>query len=145
MVSEGIEWRRCATCTTAQPYNPLADNRCRVRLGNRVCAGTTSPLDPVSDVVFRSRKGHLRRHWERLTAEHDYSPHPYVAAEHSAALNVATVVIEPGRGIAQAIVISGMEARSANSPGRSRSTRSRRTRRTSKTFSPMHTQDRSCS
>ena len=87
VVSEGIEWRRCATCTTAQPYNPLADNRCCVRLGNRVCTGTTSPLDPVSDVVFRSRKGHLRRHWERLTAEHDYSPHPYVAAEHSAALN----------------------------------------------------------
>ena len=87
VVSEGIEWRRCATCTTAQPYNPLADNRCRVRLGNRVCTGTTNPLDPVSDVVFRSRKAHLRRHWERLTAEHNYSPHPYVAAEHSAALN----------------------------------------------------------
>ena len=87
MVSEGVEWRRCATCTTAQPFNPLADNRCCVRLGNRVCTGTTSPLDPVSDVVFRSRKGHLRRHWERLTADHEYSPHPYVAAEHSAALN----------------------------------------------------------
>ena len=87
VVSEGIEWHRCVTCTTAQPFNPLADDRCRVRVGNRVCAGTTSPLDPASDVVFRSRKGHLRRHWERLAAEHDYAPHPYVAAEHSAALN----------------------------------------------------------
>ncbi len=87
VVSEGIQWRRCAICTTAQPFNALADDRCCIRLGNRVCTGTTSPLDPLSDVVFRSRKGHLRRHWERLTADNEYAPHPYVAAEHSAALN----------------------------------------------------------
>ena len=87
VVSEGIEWHRCVTCTSVQPFNPLSADRCRVRLGNRVCTGTTSPLDPVSDVVFRSRKGHLRRHWERLAVDHDYAPHPYVAAEHSAALN----------------------------------------------------------
>ena len=87
VVTAEIEWRRCSTCTTAQPFNPLANDRCRVRLGNRVCTGTTSPLDTVSDLVFRSRKGHLRRHWERLMADHEYSPHPYVAAEHSAALN----------------------------------------------------------
>ena len=87
VVSEGITWRRCDTCTTAQPFNPLADERCRVRLGNRICRGTTSPLDPASDVVFQSRKGHLRRHWERLAVDSDYAPHPYVAAEHSAALS----------------------------------------------------------
>ena len=87
VVSEGIEWRRCDTCTTAQPFNPLAADRCRVRLGHRVCAGTTSALAPASDSVFRSRKGHFRRHVERLAAEPDYAPHPYVAAEHSAALN----------------------------------------------------------
>ena len=87
VVSEGVEWRRCDTCTTAQPFNSLATDRCRVRLGNRVCAGKTSALDPTSDSVFRSRKGHLRRHAERLAAEPDYAPHPYVAAEHSAALN----------------------------------------------------------
>ena len=87
VVSEGIEWRRCDTCTTAQPFNPLAADRCRVRPGHRVCAGTTSALAPASDSVFRSRKGHFRRHVERLAAEPGYAPHPYVAAEHSAALN----------------------------------------------------------
>lgn len=87
VVSEGIEWRRCDTCTTVQPHNPLAGDHCCVRLGNRFCVGTTSALDPASDTVFRSRKGHFRRHVERLAAEPDYAPHPYVAAEHSAALN----------------------------------------------------------
>ena len=87
VITQGIEWRRCDTCTTAQPFNTLAADRCRVRPGRRVCAGTTSALDPASDFVFRSRKGHLRRHWERLQTEKDYAPHPYVAAEHSAALN----------------------------------------------------------
>ena len=87
VVTEEIEWRRCDTCTTAQPFNPLAADRCRVRPGHRVCTGTTSALDPATDTVFRSRKGHFRRHVERLAAEPDYAPHPYVAAEHSAALN----------------------------------------------------------
>ena len=87
VVSEGIKWRRCTTCTTVQPFNLLANDRCCIRLGNRICTGTTSPLDPISDVVFRSRKGHFRRHWERLKTDQNYSPHPYVAAEHSAALN----------------------------------------------------------
>ena len=87
VVAEGIEWRRCDTCTSAQPFNPLAGDRCRVRTGRRVCTGKTSALDPTRDVVFRSRKGHFRRQVERLAAEPDYAPHPYVAAEHSAALN----------------------------------------------------------
>lgn len=87
VVSREIEWRRCDTCTTVQPFNPLAADRCRVRPGHRVCSGTTSALDPATDTVFRSRKGHFRRHVERLAAEPDYAPHPYVAAEHSAALN----------------------------------------------------------
>jgi len=85
--SQDVEWRRCETCTTAQPANPLAGERCRVRPGRRVCAGTTSLLEPQVDPVFRSRKGHFRRHVERLASEPDYAPHPYVAAEHSAALN----------------------------------------------------------
>src|SRR5690606_13305289 len=62
VVSDEIEWRRCDTCTTAQPFNPLAGDRCRVRPGRGICAGTTSALDPASDAVFRSRKGHFRRH-----------------------------------------------------------------------------------
>jgi ATP-dependent helicase YprA (DUF1998 family) len=87
VATEGIQWRRCDTCTTAQPYNLLAGDRCRVRLGQRACGGTTRSLDPSSDPVFRSRKEHFRRHTERLEAEPGYAPHPYVAAEHSAALN----------------------------------------------------------
>lgn len=87
VATEGVQWRRCDTCTTAQPYNPLAGDRCRVRLGQRACGGTTRPLDPSRDPVFRSRKGHFRRHTERLEVEPGYAPHPYVAAEHSAALN----------------------------------------------------------
>jgi ATP-dependent helicase YprA (DUF1998 family) len=82
-----VEWRRCKTCTSAQPYNPLAGKSCRAALGQRACVGETLPLDPSSDPVFRARKGHLRRHVERLRAEPGYAPHPYVAAEHSAALN----------------------------------------------------------
>lgn len=87
VVSQGVEWRRCDTCTAAQPFNPLAADRCRIRPGRGICAGTTSALDPTSDPVFRSRKGHFRRYVERLAAEPDFAPHPYVAAEHSAALN----------------------------------------------------------
>ena len=87
VATSGVEWRRCDTCTTSQPFNPLAGTRCRIRIGPRACSGTTSPLDPSSDPVFRSRKGHFRRHTERLSSEPGYAPHPYVAAEHSAALN----------------------------------------------------------
>ena len=90
VVSEGIRWRRCDTCTTVQAYNPIAANQCQARPGNRVCTGSTSPLDPTADPVFRSRKGHFRRHVERLKTESNYAPHPYVAAEHSAALNDAS-------------------------------------------------------
>ena len=87
IVLEGVSWRRCDTCTTAQPENSLADDRCTVRVGNRQCSGRVRTLDPSQDPVFVSRKGHYRRHFERLVSEPAYSPHPYVAAEHSAALN----------------------------------------------------------
>jgi ATP-dependent helicase YprA (DUF1998 family) len=86
VVTSSVDWRRCDTCTTAQPFNPLAGARCRMQLGQRACGGTTRPLDPASDPVFRSRKGHFRRQTERLGSESGYAPHPYVAAEHSAAL-----------------------------------------------------------
>ena len=42
---------------------------------------------PSQDPVFVSRKGHYRRKIDRLAVEPGYAPHPYVAAEHSAALN----------------------------------------------------------
>ncbi len=87
LVTQDVAWRRCERCTTVQPANPLVGDRCRVRLGQRFCGGTTRPLDPSQDPVFRSRKGHFRRHIERYALEPGYAPHPYVAAEHSAALN----------------------------------------------------------
>ena len=90
IVQDGISWKRCDTCTTAQPDSPLADTRCAVRVGNRWCSGTTQPLDLLQDPVFVARKRHYRRHSERLKNEPGYSPHPYVAAEHSAALNDST-------------------------------------------------------
>lgn len=87
IVTEDITWQRCDTCTTVQPANALSSGRCLARFGNRFCTGHTRPIDPNQDPVFRSRKGHFRRHVERLAAEPGYAPHPYVAAEHSAALN----------------------------------------------------------
>ena len=87
LVRNGISWRRCDTCTTAQPENPLARDHCAVRIGRRQCPGKTHPLDPSQDPVFVSRKGHYRRHVERLSTDPSYVLHPYVAAEHSAALN----------------------------------------------------------
>lgn len=87
VATRGIEWRRCNTCTTVQHSNPLAAERCRVRMGRRVCDGETSQIDPCNDVVFRSRKAHYRRQAERIFCDPSYTPHPYVAAEHSAALS----------------------------------------------------------
>ena len=87
VVREDISWMRCDTCTTAQPANAIAGERCTVRVGGRQCSGTTRPLNPAQDPVFVSRKGHYRRKIDRLAVEPGYAPHPYVAAEHSAALN----------------------------------------------------------
>ncbi len=89
VVHDGISWRRCNRCTTAQPSNPIAGHLCTVRVGNRYCSGKTQSLDPTADPVFVSRKGHYRRHFERLESEPGYAPHPFVAAEHSAALNAS--------------------------------------------------------
>jgi hypothetical protein len=83
---EGVRWRRCERCASAQPESPLLGERCAVKVGAAYCGGWTRPLDPLTDPVFRARKGHLRRHVERVLAG-ERAPHPYVAAEHSAALN----------------------------------------------------------
>ena len=87
IVQDDISWMRCETCTTAQPANAIAGQRCTVRIGGRKCSGATRPLDPSQDPVFVSRKGHYRRKVDRLAVESGYAPHPYLAAEHSAALN----------------------------------------------------------
>jgi len=81
------EWRRCEICTAVQPANAIAGDRCTSRQGRRFCSGHTREIDPLQDPVFRSRMGHLRKQVERLENEDGYKPYPYVAAEHSAALN----------------------------------------------------------
>jgi len=86
LVSTGVVWRRCELCTTVQAENGLSGSQCRAYIGRTHCRGTTVPLDPAVDPVFRARKGHFRRHVERVHFEPGYAPHPYVAAEHSAAL-----------------------------------------------------------
>lgn len=84
---ENIKWRRCTTCTTVQPFNPITQNRCMVRhASSGFCKGTTEVIDPAIDKVFRARKTHFRKLVERLREDENYAPHPYVAAEHSAAL-----------------------------------------------------------
>ena len=87
VVRDDISWMRCDTCTTAQPANAVAGQRCTARIGGRQCSGSSRPLNPSQDPVFVSRKGHYRRKVDRLASEPGYAPHPYVAAEHSAALN----------------------------------------------------------
>jgi len=90
LVRSDLGWARCARCTGAQPGGGLFGDRCALKWGTRTCGGEVHPLDPLTDEVFRTRKGHYRRLVERLEAGGDgYAPHPYVAAEHSAALNPA--------------------------------------------------------
>lgn len=86
LVSTEITWRRCEVCTTVQADNAVAGTHCRAYIGRSHCRGLTLPLDPTVDPVFRARKGHFRRYVERVHEDPGYSPHPYVAAEHSAAL-----------------------------------------------------------
>lgn len=85
--ASNIQWRRCQTCTSAQPFNVVAGDRCTARRGKHSCKGTTHAFDPTTHEVFSARKGHFRRHVERALDDRDYAPHPFVAAEHSAALN----------------------------------------------------------
>jgi ATP-dependent helicase YprA (DUF1998 family) len=79
-------WRRCERCTAVQPASPLLGERCM-----RCDEGPLAPLDPHTDEVFRSRKGHYRRATEWLLggARDGYAPHPFVAEEHTAQLNGA--------------------------------------------------------
>ena len=90
LVFDEIAWRRCKKCSGVQPENLISGEKCYLLLGQSVCGGETLPLDPLKDSVFRSRKGHFRRHIERLEKDPTFSPYPYVAAEHSAQLHDST-------------------------------------------------------
>lgn len=97
LAQDGIQWRRCNTCTAAQPQNLLLGEACAVMVSNRSCGGMTQSIEPSQDPVFTSRKGHYRRHVERLAKEPGYAPHPFVSAEHSAALNPANTRTDVSR------------------------------------------------
>lgn len=78
----GAEFLRCAVCTSAQPAHSLA----QVCIN---CGG--APLEPLEGEqyeVFKGRVGYYCAAWERLR-DHGIPPYPFVAEEHTAALNSA--------------------------------------------------------
>lgn len=79
----GVSWSRCPVCTRVQPISPLspACHNCGY--------GKAQPLNPSSDAPFRARAGYLRRLVERTQGDASFCPQPFVAEEHSAALNQA--------------------------------------------------------
>jgi len=83
-----VGWVRCARCTTVQPSLLQGHGRCIMRLANRACGGEVVALDPLTESVFRSRKGFYLSLAEQVLAGGAtvIAPHPFVAEEHSAAL-----------------------------------------------------------
>ena len=54
------------------------------------CQATSlQPLDPHAEPRFRARAAFYREASERAESDPSYSPHPYVSAEHSAAISQA--------------------------------------------------------
>lgn len=90
--SESVKWGRCSRCTAAQPILLGASMKCLVPRGRSSCKGNVVAMDPMTDEVFRARKGKFRAMYERLLNEGNvgYAPHPYIAREHSGALSGAT-------------------------------------------------------
>jgi len=77
------EWVRCTVCTRVQPVTTLGSS----------CHGCQSkhlePLDPHRHEPFRARARYYRAYAERTTEDPTFCPQPFVAEEHSAALNAA--------------------------------------------------------
>lgn len=82
--AESADWQRCRRCSWVQPFSPIAPSNCLS------CGGmnTVEPLEGENQDAFRKRKGIYRRLTERLNDKHrgNWSPHPFVAAEHTAAI-----------------------------------------------------------
>ncbi|MEC9398813.1 MAG: DEAD/DEAH box helicase, partial [Myxococcota bacterium] len=78
----GAAFTRCERCTGVQPASALTKACLQCR------APSTAPLDPMTDEVYRSRKGYYRLPYERMLHD-DVSPHPFIAEEHTAALGSA--------------------------------------------------------
>lgn len=78
-------WGRCGKCRGAQPMLSVLRGRCVLRQGRRRCDGRVTHVDPRTEPVFRGRNGYYRQLTERLERD-DATPHPFIAAEHSAAL-----------------------------------------------------------
>ncbi|MBK7760358.1 MAG: DEAD/DEAH box helicase [Deltaproteobacteria bacterium] len=74
---------RCERCARVQAASPLSE-RC---VG---CQATSlQPLDPHAEPRFRARAAFYREASERAESDPSYAPHPYVSAEHSAAISQA--------------------------------------------------------
>jgi hypothetical protein len=84
MPAHTVDWQRCARCSWVQPRSALAPKTCMS------CGGTDTvePLSGTGEEAFRKRKSIYRRLTERLSDPHrgNWAPHPFVAAEHTAAI-----------------------------------------------------------
>ncbi|MCO8122593.1 DEAD/DEAH box helicase [Stieleria sp. TO1_6] len=82
--AESVAWQRCERCSWVQPLSAIAPVNCLS------CGGknTVALLTGKNQDAFKKRKGIYRRLTERLTDQHrgNWSPHPFVAAEHTAAI-----------------------------------------------------------
>jgi ATP-dependent helicase YprA (DUF1998 family) len=78
-----LSLRRCERCARVQAASPLSAR----------CVGCQTaplePLDPHAEPRFRARAAFYRKASERAESDASYAPHPYVSAEHSAAISQA--------------------------------------------------------
>jgi len=82
--ADSTSWQRCERCSWVQPLSLLDSNTCP-QCHSR---NTVKSLDMGPNSVFQKRKGLYRRLTERLASPNrgTWSPHPFVAEEHTAAI-----------------------------------------------------------
>jgi ATP-dependent helicase YprA (DUF1998 family) len=83
LVTSGIDWARCTRCTCIQPVSSLGSfcHRCKTR--------GIETIDVRRDHRAVARTHYYRKLVERVRTDRTYSPQPFIAEEHSAALNDA--------------------------------------------------------
>ena len=82
--ADSTQWQRCERCSWVQPLSILDSNTCQQCHSHN----TVQALDMGPHSVFQKRKGLYRRLTERLASPNRgaWSPHPFVAEEHTAAI-----------------------------------------------------------
>jgi ATP-dependent helicase YprA (DUF1998 family) len=83
LVTSGIDWARCPRCTCIQPVSLLGSfcHRCEME--------GVETLDVGRDHRAVARTHYYRKLVERVRRDETYCPQPFIAEEHSAALNDA--------------------------------------------------------